>query len=154
MCGFLRGVHDTLPWNQHEETTTLDAERKSLQWRHSERDGVSNHQHHGCFPKRLFRRRWKKISKLRVTGLCAGNSPVTGEFPAKRASNAENVSIWWRHHVNEVTFSIMDYLWCGLTQGICASFALSHNHYIYIYYIYIYLPYDDLAVFETCPACC
>ena len=34
----------------------------------------------------------------RVTGLCAGNSPVTGEFHAQRASNAENVSIWWRHH--------------------------------------------------------
>ena len=33
-------------------------------------------------------------------GLCAGNSPVTGEFPAQRASNAENISIWWRHHVN------------------------------------------------------
>ena len=23
---------------------------------------------------------------------------VTGEFPARRASNAEIVSIWWRHH--------------------------------------------------------
>ena len=44
------------------------------------------------------RRRSKKISKLRVTGICAGNSPVTGEFPAQRASNAGNVSIWWRHH--------------------------------------------------------
>ena len=42
----------------------------------------------------------KKTSKLRVTGLCVGNSPVTGEFPAQRASNAENVSIWWRHHVS------------------------------------------------------
>ena len=47
---------------------------------------------------RFFWRRSKKTSKLRVTGLCAGNSPVTGEFPAQRASNAENVSIWWRHH--------------------------------------------------------
>ena len=28
------------------------------------------------------------------------NSPGTGEFPAQRASNAENVSIWWRHHDN------------------------------------------------------
>ena len=27
-----------------------------------------------------------------------GNLPVTGEFPANRASNAKNVSIWWRHH--------------------------------------------------------
>ena len=26
-------------------------------------------------------------------------SLVTGEFPAQMASNAENVSIWWRHHV-------------------------------------------------------
>ena len=44
------------------------------------------------------RRRSKKTSRLCVTGLCAGNSPVTGEFPAQRASKAENVSIWWRHH--------------------------------------------------------
>ena len=31
----------------------------------------------------------KKTSKLRVTGLCAGNSPGTGEFPAQMASDAE-----------------------------------------------------------------
>ena len=42
--------------------------------------------------------RFFKTSKLRVTDLCEGNSPVTGEFPAQRANNAENVSIWWRHH--------------------------------------------------------
>ena len=46
---------------------------------------------------RLFRCKSKKTSKLRVTGLCAVNSPITGEFPAQRASYAENVSIWWRH---------------------------------------------------------
>ena len=39
-----------------------------------------------------------KISKLRVIGLCDGKSPVTGEFPAQMASNAENVSIWRRHY--------------------------------------------------------
>ena len=38
------------------------------------------------------------LPKLHVTGLCAGNSSVTGEFPAQKASNAENASIWWRHH--------------------------------------------------------
>ena len=69
-----------------------------IQWRHNERDGVSNHQPHDYFLKRLFRRRSKKALKLRVTGLCEGNSPVTGEFSAQRASNKENVSIWWRHH--------------------------------------------------------
>ena len=59
----------------------------------------SNHQPHDCLLNRVFRRRSKKISKLRVTGLFAGNSPETGEFPTRMASNAENVSIWWRHHV-------------------------------------------------------
>ena len=48
--------------------------------------------------KHLFRRRSKKTSKLRVTGRCGQNSPVTGEFPTQSTSNAENVSIWWRHH--------------------------------------------------------
>ena len=68
-----------------------------LQWRYNGRDGVSNHQLHDCLLNRLFRRTSKKTSKLRVTGLCAGNSPVTGEFPAQRASTAEDISIWWRH---------------------------------------------------------
>ena len=71
----------------------------SLQWRHNEHDSVSKHQPHDCLLSGLFKHRSKKTSKLRVTGLCAGNSPGTGEFPAQRTSNAENVSIWWRHHV-------------------------------------------------------
>ena len=70
----------------------------TLRWRHNGHVGVSNHQPHHCLLNRLFGRRSKKTSKLRVTGLCVGNSPVTGEFPAQMASNAENVSIWWRHH--------------------------------------------------------
>ena len=40
----------------------------------------------------------KKTSKIRVTGLCVGNSPVTGELPTHRANNTESVSICWRHH--------------------------------------------------------
>ena len=71
----------------------------SLQWRHNGRDSVSNHQPRDCLLSRLFRRRSEKTTKLRVTGLCVRNSPVTSEFPAQMASNAENVSIWWRHHV-------------------------------------------------------
>ena len=59
---------------------------------------VSNHQPHDCLLNRLFRPRSKETSVLRVTGLCAGNSPLTDEFPTQMASNAENVSIWWRHH--------------------------------------------------------
>ena len=70
-----------------------------LRWRHTEHDGVSKYRRHNCLLSRLFRRTSKKTSKLRVTGLCARNSSVAGEFPAQRASNTENVSIWWRHHV-------------------------------------------------------
>ena len=55
----------------------------TLHWRHNELDSVSNHQPHHCLLRRLFGRRSKKTSKLRVTGLCAGNSPGTGEFPHK-----------------------------------------------------------------------
>ena len=69
-----------------------------LQWRHNERDGVSNHQRIDCSLNRLFRHRSKKTPKLRVTGLREGNSLVTGEFPTQRLSNTGNISIWWRHH--------------------------------------------------------
>ena len=61
----------------------------SLQWRHNEREGVSNHQRLDCLHTRLFRRRSKKTPKLRVTGLCEGNPSVTDGFPPQRASNAE-----------------------------------------------------------------
>ena len=70
----------------------------SLQWRHNGRDAVSNHQSHDCLFNRLFRHRSKKTSKFRVTGPCVGNYPVTSEFLEQKASNAKNVSIWWRHH--------------------------------------------------------
>ena len=61
-----------------------------LLWPHNGRDGASNHQPHDCLLNRSFRRRSRKTSKLCVTGLCAGNSQM--------ASNAGNVSIWWRYH--------------------------------------------------------
>ena len=70
----------------------------TLWWRHNGCDSVSSHQPHDCLLNRLFSRRSKKTSKLRVTGLCEGNSQGTGEVPAQMASVAENVSIWWRHH--------------------------------------------------------
>ena len=98
----------------------------SLQWCHIERDSVSHHQHHDCLPNRLFRHRSKKTSKLRATGLCAGNSPVTGEFPAQRASNAENASIWWCHNVICIRMPIT-----GKTDFI--SVAVSHSARDYVH---------------------
>ena len=70
----------------------------SLQWRHYERVGVSNHWRFDYLLGRLFRRGSKKTSNLRVTCLYGMNSPVTGELLAQSANNAEKVSMWWRHH--------------------------------------------------------
>ena len=53
--------------------------RFSLQWRHNGRDGVSNHRHLHCLLNYWFKLRQKR-SKFCVTCLCAGNSPVTGQF--------------------------------------------------------------------------
>ena len=70
----------------------------TLQWRHNERYGVSNHRRLDCLLNRLFRRRSMKTSKLGVTDLCEGNPPVAVGVPSQQAINAENVSIWWCHH--------------------------------------------------------
>ena len=67
------------------------------QWRQNDCDGISNYQPRDCLLNRLFKAQINETSKLRITGICEGNSPVTGEFLAQRASNTENVSIWWRH---------------------------------------------------------
>ena len=76
-----------------------DSKAGSLQWHHNERDGVSHHRRIDCLLNRLFRRR-SNWNMVRVTGpLIEGNPPLTSGFPSRRASNADNVSIWWRHHV-------------------------------------------------------
>ena len=72
---------------QDRHTTAMT----SLQWRHNEPDGVSNHQPHDYLLNRYSRRRSRKTPKLRVTGLWEGNSPVTGEFPAQRASDTRKM---------------------------------------------------------------
>ena len=71
------------------------------------------------------RRRSKKTSKPRITGLGEGNSPVTGEFPAQRASKAENVSIWSCHHGRYILcmwtfYAIMHLIICGVMSLVSA----------------------------------
>ena len=69
---------------------------------------------------------------LRVTGLCAGNSPETGEFLAQRASKAENVSIWWHHHVEWLfTQTMFGNLLYPKLESLCYTkhwFDLKRNH--------------------------
>ena len=75
----------------------------SLQWRHNERDGVSNQQPRHCLLSRIFRHRSKKTSSngniCRVTDLLCGEFTSHWWIPVTKASDAENVSIQLRHHV-------------------------------------------------------
>ena len=118
ICVFGFKFHGGCIITRHWFAYWLDARYRPLRWRHNERDGVLNHQPHDCLLNRRFRRRSKKTSKLRVTGLWAGNSPVTGEFPAQRASNAENVSIWWRHHAAPETMPMQITDWSLRHQSV------------------------------------
>ena len=79
----------------------------TLQWRHNGRNTVSDHQPYDCLLNRLFRRRSKKTSKLRVTGLCAVNSPGTGEFPAQMASKKiyTTIHLYINGHKNELSLA-------------------------------------------------
>ena len=79
----------------------LQSERhfpSTLQWRHNDSECVSIAGASIVYSFVCSGEDWKETSKLRVTGLCEGNSPVSGEFPSKRASNAENDFTWWRHN--------------------------------------------------------
>ena len=99
----------------------------SLHWRHNDHDCVSNHQPHGCLLNRLFRRRSKKTLKLRVSGLCVGNSPGPVNSPHK----GPNVSIWWRHHVQHFDYTLSHTFCIALPARDCKGFwktvAQSHN---------------------------
>ena len=106
-----------------------DRNKNTLQWRHNGRDSVSNHQPHDCLLNRLFRRRSQKTSKLRVIDLCAENSPVTGEFPAQMASNAENASIWWRHHEQRANNVFVFALTLSFRNVILAFILLTFNKF-------------------------
>ena len=100
----------------------------TLQWRHNGQ----------CLFHHLFRRRSKKTSKLRVSGLCAGNSPGTGEFPAQMARNAENLSIRWRHH--EVKY----------TSSKLQNIPNAHSSHFAMFVVVLYLPI--LLIFFRVPS--
>ena len=102
---------------------------------------------------RWFGCRSKKTSKLRVTGLCAGNSPGTGEFPAQMASYAENVSIWWRHHVKKLyiflltSVQIVSYNMSTLVmESHIATLLVNTTHAIFTYACFNSYPLDKMSV--------
>ena len=108
-----------------------------FQWRYNEQDGVSNHQRRACLLNRLFRRRSRKTSRLRVTGLFAENSPMAGESPAQRASNAENISIWWRHHA--------ECCWITSTNEIFRTYFTLDKSRLNTFYLGVDVNHGDTA---------
>ena len=87
-----------------------------------------------CLLNLLFRCRSKKTSELRITGLCAGNPSVTGEFPAQMGSNMENVSIRWHHHIWNLPHSYFQ--------------SLHQTPYLHLFLVinYCKLHYDDVIM--------
>ena len=90
----------------------------TLHWRHDERDAVSNHQPHDCLPNVYSGPDEKENIKA------PRHWPLCGDrwIPRTMASNAENVSIWWRHHEKDpLWLLVVDIQYCSLT--------LSHRFY-------------------------
>ena len=99
----------TLICDQLEEATTL-------QRRHDERDGGSNHRSLDVLLSLSFKCTWTKTPNLHVIGL-SESRPVTDGFPSHRASNAENISIWWgRHDFSKIWIKIQ-------------AFSFGNNHW-------------------------
>ena len=78
---------------------------------------------------RLFRRRSKKTSKLRVTGLCAGNSPVTAQGPVTRkVFPFDDVIMWWHWRKPLANFpvsSLVRVMGLALNTWQCISYLIS-----------------------------
>ena len=110
-----------------------------ITWRHNDHDGASNHQPHGCLLNRLFGRKSKKTSKLRVTGLCVGtstgpaNSPHKGPVTRKMIPFDDVIMyiyifIYMRIMDHFMTRSIMASLgsFCKLKPSICCKCRAKH----------------------------
>ena len=87
-----------------QQDTNCDNCSCSLHWRHNGHNSVSNHQPHDCLLNRLFRRRSNIIPKLRVTGLCVGNSPGPVNSPHKGPATRK-------------MFSFDDVIMCNMSQN-------------------------------------
>ena len=111
---------------------SIFAKKNALRRRHNERNGVSNHQPHDCLFNRLSTvysgGDKKQTSKLRVIGLCEGNSPVTGKCVHLMTSSWHNnaftfitIAIFW-FQFHWYMFSRAPFttgqLWCRRRQAI------------------------------------
>ena len=114
----------------------------TLQWRHNERNGVSNHQPHDCLLNHLFGSRSKKASKLRVTGLC--DSPHKGPVTRKMCLFVDVIMIQVNITLgcvpkdvvyNKSTLAQVKMAWCRQVLNQCclssaASYAATNPQWV------------------------
>ena len=112
----MTGRHGTIEQQQHRDSDY-------------ERHGVLDHL--DCLLSCLFMGTSKITLKLRATSLSEGNPPVTGGFTSQMASNAENISIWLRHHDSPLFFVLSHWFRHGIAdlpgmQRACISRDFCH----------------------------
>ena len=92
---------------KQQATSAKERAMWTLQWRHNECDGVSNHQHIDCLLNGLFRRR-SKTSKLRITGFSRGNHrwPVNSPHKCSKASAISEMMPYMQNPINLKKFAI------------------------------------------------
>ena len=117
----------------------------TLQWRHNGRDGVSNHQPHHYFSTVYWGAYRRKHQRSASLAFCAGNAPVTGEFPAQKASIVENVSIWWRHH--DISLRTSPHR-TRIPKG-----DITEENYTFLFGVGCEYMYIDFTVFAFCFRC-
>ena len=111
----------------------------SLHWFHNKRDGVSNHQRLDCLLNRLFRHRTKKTPKLRVTGLCEGNPPVTGGFPSQSSVTRKKlpfddiIVIRWIHKRYPIIVMNNKDVICNISQEMCVRVCVLFCFVVVLY---------------------
>ena len=97
----------------------------SLHWRHNERHGVSNHRHIDCLRNRFVQAHTQgNINTPRHWHLW-GKSTDDRWIPITRASVAENVFIWWRHHDDISVSALTSPL--QTEHGTVFHFSISYN---------------------------
>ena len=112
-------------------TVRFARSESALQWRHNDRDGVTNHQTHDCLFNGLFRRRSKKTSKLRVTGLWEGNSPHKGPETRKMFpfNDVIMVSVYFVDRGHRYSNSIENWFQCNSIVGYLIDTELCTYHH-------------------------
>ena len=125
-------------------------------WRHNGRDGVSNHQPQDCLLNHLFRRRSKKTSKLRVTGLCAGihrgpmNSPHKWPVTRKMFPFHDVIMFWWVYvadtHPQSNSSKLPLFSTCIAYRGMCSTCPPGCHRFDYFRLTFLKMTYCKVEV--------